>query len=330
MENEGTFVSAPLLSQTSIVMTTTRLLSYLIYLMVGGLVSCSDHPFQPLVTPGSTANRLRVKTLTLDLPNNQAKVSSFRYDAQGRLSSIVAYQTPDSTVSDIQYSVYQYDGQNRLTGLRRSVLPYPRPQGNALNLIEQYTYSYNADGRVSEISHSGGLTWRFGYNSAGQLASGSVSYSHPRFSIQGSLAFTFTGNNLTQTVGGTSITYQGMPPGTSTGFPGVSTATYTYDDKLNPFYGVFVIPSPFGGPGNVLLSPSIPTAFFGGIDNVLHLSQNNVLTDIPPSGGFRESITYQYQYNAANLPTVRIKTSTAPAPNSTVTVETLRFEYESY
>ena len=298
-------------------------------LMTGGLWACFDHRI-PSITPGSPTTRMRVKTLTLDLPNNQAKVGSFTYDGQGRLNSILTYQTPDSTISDIQYSNYQYDGQNRLTQLRRSVLPHPRPQGSQLNFIEQYSYSYNATGQVSQISHSGGLTWTFGYNSIEQLTNGNVFFSHPRFSIRGALAFTFTGNNLTQTVGGTGITFQGMPPGSSTGFPGVSTATYTHDDKLNPFYGVFVIPSPFGGPANILSGPNIPTTLFGGIDNVLNLSQNNVLTDTPPSGSFRESITYQYQYNAANLPTVRIKTSTFPAPNNTVTVETLRFGYESY
>ena len=296
-------------------------------LMISGLWACFDHRI-PSITPGSPTTRLRVKTLALDQPNNQAKVSSFTYDAQGRLSSILTYQTPDSILSDIQYSIYEYDGQNRLAQLRRSALPYPRPQGNQLNFIEQYSYSYNATGQVSQISHSGGLTWRFDYNNE-QLTNGSVGYSHPRFTIRGALAFTFTGNNLTQTVGGTGITFQGMPPGSSSGFPGVSTATYTHDDKLNPFYGVFVIASPFGGPANVLSGPNIPTALFGGIDNVLNLSQNNVLTDTPLNN-FRELVTYQYQYNAANLPTVRVKTSTFPAPNNFVGVETLRFGYESY
>lgn len=307
-----------------------RLLNCLIWLsMAGGLLTCADHRF-PDITPGSTPARLRVKSLTEELPNNLAKVSSFRYDGQGRLSSIITYQTPDSSVSSVQYSVYQYDGQHRLTQLRRESIPFPRPQNNQFNPVEQYTYSYNGAGQVASIAYANGLTWTFGYTSANKLASSSTLYSHPRFTIGGLVDFTFTGNNLTQTTGGTGIRYLGMPPGTADGFPGVSSATYTHDDKINPFYGVFVIPSALTGFINILSAPSTPKALFGGTDNVLTLSQNNVLTDTPPAGSSRESITYQYQYNTANLPTVRIKTSTFPAPNNSVTTETLRFEYESY
>lgn len=298
-------------------------------LAIGGLSTCTDHR-DPAVSPGSPTTRSRVKTITLELPDNVAKVSLFGYDTQGRLSSIRSYQTPDSSVAEIQYSVYQYDGQNRLTGLRREGVPSPRPQSSQSNRVEQYSYSYNAAGQVSEISYANGLSWTFGYTAANRLISGRTQYSHPRFTIEGSLLFTFTGNNLTQTSGGTGIRFQGMPPGSSTGFPGVSSAAYTHDDKVNPFYGVFMIPSPVSGFINILSSPSTPNALFGGMDNVLNLSQNNVLTETPPSGSFRESITYQYQYNAANLPTVRIKTATTPAPNNTTTVETLRFGYESY
>ena len=297
--------------------------------MAGGLYTCADHRF-PDITPGSTVARLRVKTLTEELPNNLARVSAFRYDGQSRLSSVISYQTPDSSVAPVQYGVYQYDGQNRLTQLRRESVPFPRPQSNPFYPVEQYSYSYNAMGQVSQISYLNGLTWAYTYNSANQLASATTGYSHPRFTIEGNLQFTFTGRNLTQTTGGTGIRFQGMPPGSFTGFPGVSSATYTHDDKVNPFYGVYVIPSALRGFVNILLSPSTPGALFGGTDNVLTLSQNNVLSETPPAGSFGESITYQYQYNAANLPTVRIRTSTFPPPNNTVTVETLRFEYETY
>lgn len=307
-----------------------RLLNWLIWLSLGGgLLTCADHRF-PDVTPGSTTSRLRVKALTEELPNNLARVSSFRYDLQGRLHSIITYQTPDSSVASVQYSVYQYDGQNRLTQLRREFVPFPRPQTNQFNAIEQYNYSYNAMGQVSQISYLNGLTWAYTYNSANQLASATTRYSHPRFTIEGNIQFMFIGRNLAQTTGGTRIRFQGMPPETSDGFPGGNSATYTHDDKINPFYGVFVIPSALSGFFNILLSPGTPNALFGGTDNVLTLSQNNVLTETPPAGFFRESITYQYQYNAANLPTVRIKTTTSPAPNNLVTTETLRFEYESY
>lgn len=309
----------------------SRFRIYLILLLVaGGLITCSDHQF-PDITPGSPSARLRVKTLTQEFPNNVAKVSSFSYDAQGRLSSIITYQTPDSSTSAVLYSVYQYDSQNRLTQLRREEVPFPRSQSGQSNRVERYTYSYNGAGQVSQISYDNGLTWVYTYDNTNQLVSGSTSYSHPRFSIGGSLQFTFAGKNLTQVIGGTRITYQGMPPGTSDSFPGVTSARYTHDDKINPFYGVFVIPSALSGFANILSGPSTPGALFGGIDNVLTLSKNNVLSETPfPPYEHRETIIYQYQYNVANLPTVRVKTSTSLAQNPMVMTETLRFAYESY
>lgn len=296
-----------------------RIFLYLTILLSGGLSGCLDHRI-PSISPGLPVSRLRVKSLTYEAPDNRTYVSRFGYDGQGRLSSLDSYQTPDSSVDGIVRGLYSYDNQNRLTRLQRV---------NKTGLTESYNYSYNVAGQVSQISHSGGLTWNYGYTEANQLSTASLFYSHPRFSIQGSLKFTFTGNNLTQTTGGTGIRYQGMPDGTSTGFPGVTGATFTHDDKLNPFYGVFVIPSPLPGFSNVLSSPTTPSALVGGIDNVISLSQNNVLTETPVSE-YMGKIAYQYQYNAANLPTVRIKTTTTPPPNAGVTVETLRFEYESY
>jgi YD repeat-containing protein len=296
-----------------------RLLLFITLLIAVSVSGCLDHKI-PSISPGLTTPRLRVKKLTIDMANNQSNVSTFQYDNQGRLSSIVSYQTPDSSVADVLRGFYSYDDQNRLTQFRRV---------SKAGLSEGYIYSYNASGQVSQISHSGGLTWNYKYTETNQLTTAGLFFSHPRFSIRGALTFTFTGNNLTQTTGRTGISYQGMPDGMSTDFPGVTGATYTHDDKLNPFYGVFVIPSPFTGFTNVLLSPSTPGALFGGIDNVLTLSQNNVLTETPVFGSLG-TITYQYEYNAANLPTVRIKTTTTPPPNAGVTVETLRFEYESY
>ncbi|MDB5239692.1 MAG: hypothetical protein JWP57_317 [Spirosoma sp.] len=316
-------------------MTTSRLFTYLLLLMIGGLLSCSDHPFQPLVTPGSTANRLRVKTLTLDLPNNQAKVSSFRYDGQGRLSQILTYQTPDSTVSAIEINNYTYDGQNRLTGLQREAVPYPRQ--NRPNFVYQYIYLYNAAGQVIGLNQLNSFSLTFGYNSANQLAGGSRLYAISGLTISGSNSFTFTGNNLIR-----SSDSRNIPTRSGTPDPIVTTVDeYTHDDKINPFYGVYLIPYPneFSGPSNMAKT------YFGGLDNFLTLSRNNVLTQLtsssttsfgssgPSTLGLIESAVYQYQYNAASLPTVRVKTTTRPGgPTfpSVTTVETLRFEYESY
>lgn len=291
----------------------------LLLLIAGGLSGCLDHKI-PSITPGLPVTRLRVKTLTLENSDNRKFIIVLGYDGQGRLSLLESYMTPDSNLYGVVRGTYFYDDQNRLTQLRR----VDRAGAN-----DNFAYYYNETGQVSRISHSGGLTWGYGYTETGQLSSANLAYSHPRFSIRGDLKFAFTGNNLTQVTGRTGIRYQGMPEGTSDDFPGVSSATYTHDDKLNPFYGVFVIPTPLAGFVDVLSGPSTPGALFGGIDNVLTLSQNNVLTETPVFG-YLGNITYQYQYNAANLPTVRIKTRTTTQPYETVSVETLRFEYESY
>lgn len=103
----------------------------------------------------------------------------------------------------------------------------------------------------------------------------------------------------------------------------LTSTTYTFDDKLDPFYGVFIIPAP----GVFLPFASSPGALspfymlYGGIDNTLNLSQNNVLSAVSSNG---TTTQYSYTYNAANLPASRTTTL-----NSVVT-EVLRFGYESY
>ncbi len=317
----------------------SRFSIYLILaLMVSGLWACFDHRI-PSITPGSPTTRLRVKTLTLDQPNNQAKVSSFTYDAQGRLSSILTYQTPDSTASVIEYSNYQYDGQNRLTGLRREVVLHP--WGSGPNPAEQYSYSYNAAGQVSGISYltgGNGGSLALVYNSDNQLVRGTGAFPIPltAFTFQESFLFTFTGKNLTNFTKENNVFTRGGPALMVT-----TAKTFTHDDKMNPFYGVYVIPAPYVDRFiNTVSAPGSPYTYFGGVDNVLNLSQNNVLTEVSTSSSsnsgtptgppFTVSTTYQYEYNAADLPTVRIKTSPFPDPNNSLTVETLRFGYESY
>ena len=308
----------------------SRLLIYLTFLLIGGLSSCTDHRI-PAVTPGSTTTRLRVKTITQDLPNNIAKVSAFKYDAQNRLSSILAYQTPDSTVSDIQYSTYQYDGQNRLTGLRREAVRYPRGSGS--NRVEEYVYTYNGAGQLAGINYINGFSLTFAYNGSNQLMS-SYRVSYSGLSLLGRDFFTFTGRNLTSLRSNINLPTRGSgPEGTS-----ITETTYMHDEKANPFYGVFVIPDPLSGFINLQFGPGSVQTYFGGIGNALTLSQNNVLTEVSnnnstfagTSQSNTVSSTYQYQYNAASLPTVRTKTTTSTSPGSTTTVETLRFEYESY
>ena len=301
----------------------SRILIYFTFLLIGGLSACSDHRV-PAVAPGSTTTRMRVKTLTLDLPDNKTKVSAFRYDAQGRLSSILTYQTPDSTVSAVEYNNYQYDGQNRLTQLRREAFGNPRTNAPA---VEQYQYSYNAAGQVSSLLYSSGgalvFTVGLGYTATNLLAVSGKRFVIPGIDYRETNGFVFTGNNPTTINNSITVIARGGPPMTSS-----STATLTYDNKVNPFYGVYVIPAPLpSGFNNPTFGPNfIVDTYFGGVDNALNLGQNNVLTQ---GGGTSQGGTalYQYQYNAADLPTVRVRTITVGA---VATVQTLRFEYESY
>jgi YD repeat-containing protein len=292
-------------------------------LVIVALSQCADHSL--LVPPGSPPVRLRVKTITQELSDNRSKISTFSYDAQGKLSAILTYQSPDSTVSEVEYSTYSYDEQNRFTQIRHEVVLYPR--GSWPNRVEQYLYSYNATGQVSRIQYVNGLTLTFSYNGTNQPVGHTSNFATGGLTINGSGNFTFTGYNLTAYQTTLNMTGHGvMLPSSG------SNSVYTHDDKVNPFYGIYVIPSPYpNGFVNLQSSPGSPKAYFGGIDNVLNLSQNNVLTEKNPLSAEAESISYQYQYNAANLPILRIKTSTLPlSAGNRITVETLHFDYESY
>ncbi|QDK80131.1 hypothetical protein EXU85_16575 [Spirosoma sp. KCTC 42546] len=291
-------------------MNTTRLRQGLsILLLIIGFWGCTDHRI-PVVTPG--ASRLRVKTITQEGPNGTSKISAFNYDSQGRLSLIIGYQAPDSSTTPVENTVFQYDGQNRLTQALHSEVR----RGSR---SETYTLAYNAAGQLSGIGNSPStfgvglqyntpnqITYNKGINVGGLQSSGGGS-------------FTFTGNNLTSSTDVFSIIRLGGP-----NIPvynrSIST-TYAFDEKINPFYGAFVIPAP-----GVFLPPAGVGSFgpfytyYGGIDNQFNFSQNNVASAITGGG----VTLYSYLYNAANLPTKRV-TATG---NSVV--ETLYFEYENY
>jgi YD repeat-containing protein len=277
---------------------------------VAGLSRCADH-LAPTVTPG--ADKLRIKTITQEEPNNTAKVSLFQYDAQVRLSSILAYQTPDSTLAPVEKSVYQYNAQNQLIELKRDVVR----RANAFGAnTELYTYTYNAAGQVVQVRYTNnnpnGGVWLLNpeYDAANRLTSARESFDTGGLTTHENIIFTFTGDNLTEanTTGTINVNQTVMN--------GSRMDKLTHDSQINPFYGVVVIPAPS-------IFASIPTTpliayytYYGGIANLLALSRNNVLSD-----GIN---TYTYTYNSANLPTSRITTK-----GGSVT-ETLRFAYETY
>ncbi|GAB3883336.1 hypothetical protein GCM10028825_07430 [Spirosoma agri] len=252
------------------------------------------------------------------MPDGKAKITAFTYDDQGRLSALLAYESPDSTVTWIEKNSYRYDNQNRLVlhqyqqiarlgsifgpvsyqhefgysvtgqlnGIRYSYINYAQPGQTVidlglLNTVNALTMvgfpRYNAAGQTVELKKV--------YYQQGQRANFDLTHE-----------FSYSGADLSS-VKTTSSGYQGSVPYSHT-----EQYSLTLDDKINPFYGVYVIPKYFGGINDYF-------------QNLHTLSPNNVLT----IGG----LTYRYEYNEAKLPTVRYTYSDK-------LVETLRFSYESY
>lgn len=298
-------------------MNVNRLLAYLTVLLpLVTFNACQDHQLSP-TTPGSGSTRLRVKSLSEELLNNAVKITTFNYDSQGRLSSLLAYQSPDSARAQVERNTYQYNAQNRLILHQRQVIT--RPGSVLVPFSEQNQFSYNATGQVAEIRYSA----RFGsstnnnqtivdlatlndisslqivvqlrYNALNQLVSSTrANYFQGNLtSLASTNEYGYSGDNLSSI----SVTTTGNFPTTR------EQNSLTYDAKINPFYGVYVIPTYFGG-----VSTNFP--------NLNTLSRNNI-TNL---GG----LTYRYEYNAADLPTARY-TAISGRPT-----QTLRLDYEAY
>lgn len=303
-------------------MKTTHLRQWLISLLfIAAFGACTDHRV-PAVTPGLGTSRLRVKTIIQDRPNSPTEVSAFSYDGQGRLGLIITFQLPDSIAGPAERSVYQYDAQNRLTQLRRDIV---RTGGFEPNLSETYTVNYNAAGQVSSLNHSPStFSIRPLYTPDNRVSGYSKNISVGGLISNGGGAFTFSGNNLTNATERYTIIRAGgssMPV-----FDSSVNTTYTFDDKVNPFHGVYIIPAPFRD-GFAYFQTSTPTnyyTYYGGVNNLLNLSQNNVLSAVAVVGSASATTSYAYTYNSNNLPTSRTTTT------SGAVVETLRFEYETY
>jgi YD repeat-containing protein len=301
-------------------MTTNRFRVHLAsLLLVAGLSSCADH-----LKPEPGPDRLRVKTLTQtssDAPGIR-KVSTLTYDGQGRLSAILAYQSPDSTLVPVEQNTYQYDALNRLTKHRRQFYRRPLILPSSLPdlLYEEEEYVYGPTGPPTQLLYfnntGGGPLW-YTVDLAYSSTTGRLLSARQRLSPTNGVSyrvyrtFTFTGDNITSVDADYSFCAMGGPCNT-----GLVTSAYTFDDKLNPFYGVYVIPIPTGRVIPVLGGILTTEDYYGGVDNLFNLSRNNVLTGNGP--------VYTYTYNSANLPTSR---STTDRFGLTTT---LTFDYETY
>lgn len=287
-------------------------------LLVGLLTqACQDHMLSPAQT-GAPALRLRVKALTEDLPNNATKITTFSYDSQGRLSSLLAYQTPDSAQANIERSTYQYDGQNRLIRQQRQLIVRPNTLFFTGPVTDGHTFTYNTSNRIAEIRY---LASFYAFTPGVLSYDPSVLNSPNALNQLATLQYSPTG----QLVGSTKVSYfQGSPGLVTTNQTYsytnqdltssnaiqlqtgtlVSNTTYalSYDNQTNPFYGSYVIGRYFGGIGE-------------GFQNLNTLSPHNITS----LGG----VTYRYEYNSSGLPTVRYTYTDK-------LIQTLRFTYESY
>jgi hypothetical protein len=299
-------------------MRNVRLRVYLLGLLaVFALNACQDHRLGPAV-PGSSSTRMRVSTLTQQGPGGNPRIVNFTYDAQGRLSLLHSFESPDSTKNWVERTRYQYDAQNRLI-----LEQYQRisPPGFILGSIaDQHQFVYNVAGQVSEVRYSSAFNSQAPYPvvpltslndpntlqiiaypryNAASMITGlrRVYYSMQRpTTLESDNTYSYTGTNITF-VNNVVTSNQGGVFYSRSEQNGL-----TYDTRANPFYGVYLIPRMFGEILYVFQSMNT-------------LSPNNILT----IGG----ISYRYEYNAANLPTVRYTYSDK-------LVETLRFTYETY
>lgn len=241
-------------------------------------------------------------------------MSAFKYDAKGRLSLIVGYQTPDSSIAPIENTVFQYNDQNRLTQVQHAQVR----RGSA---SETYTLTYNGEGQVVGVQNMPStVSVTIQYNAANQPSTYTKGLNVSGLTANGNGSFTFTGNNVTASTDLFVVSRLGEPS-SAPKYGWSANTTFAYDTKLNPFYGVFIIPAP----GVFLPAAGVGSfgpfyTYYGGIDNQLNFSQNNVASAI--NGGV--VTLYSYTYNAANLPTKRVTAS----GNSVL--ETLYFDYENY
>ena len=231
-----------------------KLHTCLFALLVVVLSACIDHRTQDL-TLGSATARLRVSSITQPISGGISKISRFTYDGQNRLQRMTTYQSPDSSIAEVEQTTYQYDRQNRLTQVRQEATLYPR--GSQPNRVAQYTYGYNAAGQVTSIAYANGYTIAPVYSASGVLQSARRFFATGGLTINGGDTFTFTGANLTNYTVSYTVAGHGGPAGP----PSSLTRAYTYDTNTNPFYGTTVIPAPYpngyvnlaSAPGSVVM-----------------------------------------------------------------------------
>lgn len=281
----------------------------LLLIPVINFLSCSDH-----LPPETPSVKQRIKSITRTLPNDGSisNITTFSYSQNGNLSNLKSYQTPDSNVAIRGHSVVQItDG--KLKEISRKLT----------NLSEEhYIFTYDPSGKPTTLDYDAGNSdvykMIFQY-SGNKLQSSSRKFTFTPIVYDQFLTYTFTGENLSS-VNSTTVLSKNLTSTTT------SASVFTYDNNINPFFGSVIIPAP-----DAISRPTQGNfnyyTYFGGFNNFLHLSKNNVTSEITSNN---EETTYTYTYNSEGRPLSRIKMQKYPPLNNNVLVETLKFEYESY
>ncbi|WP_159477378.1 hypothetical protein [Dyadobacter sp. 3J3] len=281
----------------------------LLFLLFTTALSCTDH-----LPPENPSGHLRVKSITQTHPNDNgvANVTEFYYAAGNQLSYLKSYQTPDSNLAVRARTIYNFD-DNLLSSVVRNFSDMKS---------EKYQFTYNQNRQFNKLDYTSTsddfYNMTFDYN-GNVLKESKRKFSFSSISFEKDIQYNFNGSNL-QTASSTTTFTKNVSSVTN------STSSYTYDDKINPFYGNFIIPAP-NGPTRPSQGNSTYYTFFGGVDNVLSLSENNILSETTTEN---YTTTYEYTYNTDGLPLTRVTKQNNGPENSNAVTETLLFDYETY
>lgn len=227
--------------------------------------SCTDHQVPE-------ESRWRVKSLSRVLPDKPGikYISQFTYDPAGKIAAIFTYQTPDSINSPTEKSVYFYDNAGRLFQMERTL---------SSSGSERYAYHYDQWENVSSINYTAApkdyYDMTFSYDGSGKLMTSKRTFSFfSDLSFEQLNTYSFSNDSLSAVNSKTTL-MKGVTPQSSE-----VNSILAYDGHKNPFFGNHIIPAPGG-----LASPTTTGIFgyytyYGGIDNLLHLSKNNLVLSL--------------------------------------------------
>lgn len=256
------------------------------------LFACSDHRLGGSLSPV----QLRLKSI-----QRGSLTTTYAYDSQNRLSSIsnsdgglavVAYGDPDKkyVTTDAEaaktYFVSFTSASNQAKG-NGNITPYPLVLDGASFLAIQYNLVN------SKIAYSPRIRdYSYTFDATKHLSVFS-DYNDSSGPDLNTFEYSYTSENITT-----------EKFSMAAGHGDVGTNTYVYDDKINPFFGLFDT----------------------SIEVVQRFSRHNVLSSVYVSnrGSATITSTYEYEYNQQGLPTKRTKKQAGSV------VEVLSYSYEPY